>query len=148
MSQFILRKGTARLGILASLTKFLADLSPDTEWSVKVEKHKKDRTESQNNALWAVAYPAIERESGNDPEDLHTYFCGEFFGWRETLVMGKKKVKPRRTTTRDENGKRDVIPWDQFCDFYNMIQRRSAEIGIYVPDPDPNYREAMSRRAA
>lgn len=145
MSQFILRKGTARLGILASLIGFLNDLSPDMEWSVKIEKHKKDRSDPQNNALWGVAYPVLERESGNDPEDLHTYFCGEFFGWREIEVMGKKKVNPRRTTTRDENGKRDVIPTDQFTEFYAFIQRRAAQIGIYVPDPD---REAMSRRAA
>lgn len=142
MSDFILRKGAIRLGILASLISFLNGLGQDEEWQVTIKKHKKSRSDTQNAALWGVAYATLERETGNDPEDLHAYFCGEFFGWSETEVMGRRKVKPRRTTTRDESGKRDVVAWDVFCDFYATIQRRAAAIGVYVPDPDPNWKDA------
>lgn len=141
MSKFILRSDPVnRASVLASMVSFFGELPQGQEWSVEVKKLKKDRSDLQNNALWGVAYPVIEAETGNEAEDMHTYFCGEFFGWTETLIFGRRKVKPRRTTTRDEHGKRDVIPTDKFCEFYAYIQRRCAQIGVYVPDPDPALR--------
>lgn len=142
MSEFILRKGPGRVGVLSSLVHFLKNLGQDEEWEVIVKKFKRSRSDAQNNALWGVAYEALKRETGNDPDDLHVFFCGEFFGWKTELVMGQPRKKPKRTTTKDEAGKRDVLPWDRFCEFYEFIQQRAAQVGVYVPDPDPNWREA------
>src|SRR3546814_20650579 len=100
----------------------------------------------QNNALWGVAYKAIEEATGNDPKDLHEYFCGEFWGWVESTVLGRRKVKPRRTTTRDENGRANKVKADEFARFYEFIQRRMAENGVYVPDPDQIGRESCRDR--
>jgi hypothetical protein len=136
MATFILWPGPIRISVKASMEKFIDSLSDAETWEVTVKKYKRDRSDAQNSALWGLAYKIMAEETGNDPDDLHVYFCGEFFGWREVDVLGKKKVKPRRTTTRDENGKRDVIKTSEFSDFFNTIQRRAAEIGIYIPDPE------------
>lgn len=134
---FILRRG---LRDFTRLVAFLSALPKDKEFAVSIGPVKKERSDLQNRALWGCAYKALRDATGNDPEDLHTYFCGEFFGWTEYEVMGRKRLRPRRTTTRDENGKRDVITTLQLSDFYAFIQQRAAEtVNVYVPDPDPSW---------
>jgi hypothetical protein len=135
--QYLIPTGKDRERILGNLTDFLGKLDPAKSWEIEVVPFAKPRNDPQNHALFGVAYKALEEQTGNDREDLHTYFCGEHFGWVETTVMGRKKVKPRRTTTRDENGKRDVMKMADFAKFYEFVQRRSAQVGYMVPDPDP-----------
>lgn len=132
---FILRRGIRNF---ASLIGFLSALPTDKEFQVTIGSVKKERSDLQNKALWGCAYKTLRDATGNDPEDLHAYFCGEFFSWVEYDVMGQKRRRPFRTTTRDENGKRDVISTLQLSEFYSFIQQRAAEtVDVYVPDPDP-----------
>ena len=63
--------------------------------------------------------------------------CGDFFGWAEKPVMGGFMRVPVRTTTTGYDGKRDIIKTKEFAEFYNFVQRRAAENGFYVSDPDP-----------
>jgi hypothetical protein len=51
--------------------------------------------------------------------------------------MGAWSKRPVRTTTTNEQGERDVIGKLLMAEFYEFIQRRSAEVGFDVPDPDP-----------
>jgi hypothetical protein len=132
---FILRRGARSF---TSLMAFLSTLDVTKEFQVSIGPVKKERSDLQNRALWGCAYKTLREATGNDPEDLHTYFCGEYFSWVEYEVMGQKRKRPFRTTTKDENGKRDVISTIHLQDFYAFVQQRSAEtVGVYVPDPDP-----------
>jgi hypothetical protein len=132
---FLVRRGPRNF---TSLISFLSSLPQEKDLQVTVSDVKKERSDLQNRALWGCAYETLHKATGNDKDDLHTYFCGEFFSWVEYEVMGQKRKRPWRTTTRDENGKRDVISTMQLSDFYAFIQQRSAEtVGVYVPDPDP-----------
>lgn len=143
---FILRRG---LRNFTSLMAFLSSLPTDKEFQVSIGDVKKERSDLQNRALWGCAYKTLRDATGNDAEDLHAYFCGEFFSWTEYEVMGQKRKRPWRTTTKDENGKRDVISTDQLSEFYSFIQQRSAEtVGVYVPDPDPMWWSHSQERAA
>ncbi len=143
---FILRRGIRNF---ASLIGFLSALPTDKEFQVTIGGVKKERSDLQNRALWGCAYKTLRDATGNDPEDLHTYFCGEFFSWVEYDVMGQKRRRPFRTTTRDENGKRDVISTLQLSDFYQFVQIRSAEtVGVYIPDPDPTWFLHSAQKAA
>lgn len=132
---YTLRKGVRDF---RSLLLFLNGLPMDREFRVTIGDAKKERSDVQNRALWGCAYATLREATGNDPEDLHTYFCGEYFGWTEYEVLGQKRKRPARTTTKDQDGYRDVITTLQLSDFYAFIQQRSAEtVGVYVPDPDP-----------
>lgn len=127
---------------------FLSSLDVTKEWAVTIGRVKKERSDLQNRALWGCAYKALSEATGNDPEDLHIYFCGEYFGWTEYTVMNRKRLRPRRSTTKDEHGKRDVISTLDLSDFYAFIQRRAAEtVNVFVPDPDPRW-WANDRRVA
>lgn len=122
----------------ATLMTFLAAVPLTEEFQVTIGPIKKERSDLQNRALWGCAYKTLRDATGNDPEDLHAYFCGEYFGWSEYEVLGQKRKRPARTTTKDQDGKRDVISTFHLSDFYAFIQQRAAEtVGVYVPDPDP-----------
>lgn len=134
----ILPASASREDAISRLLEVAMSLPEGRPWRFTWETAKAERTDLQNNALWGVAYKFLRDETGNDPEDLHQYFCGEYFGWVETTVLGRRKLRPRRTTTTDEHGHRDVIARMHFSDFYAFIQQRVAEtLGLVVPDPDP-----------
>lgn len=144
---FILRRGVRNF---TSLMAFLSTLDVTKDFQVTIGLVKKERSDLQNRALWGCAYKTLRDATGNDAEDLHTYFCGEYFGWVEYDVLGATRKRPRRSTTKDENGKRDVISTRDLQDFYAFIQQRSAEtVGVFVPDPDPMWfaREEDARAA-
>lgn len=142
---FVLQRGER------DLTKLVASLSAldkDKPWRITIEEARKERSDLQNRALWGVAYATLRDATGNDPEDLHAYFCGEYWGWVEYDVLGQTRKKPRRTTTRDEDGNRDVISTLHLSDFYSFIQQRAAEtVGVYVPDPDPEWWQHQEKAA-
>jgi hypothetical protein len=143
---FILRRGKRTF---TSLMAFLSTLDVTKDFQVTIGLVKKERSDLQNRALWGCAYKTLRDATGNDPEDLHTYFCGEYFGWVEYDVMGATRKRPLRSTTKDADGKRDVISTLHLQDFYAFIQQRSAEtVGVYVPDPDPMWWSHAQGQAA
>lgn len=136
---FLLQKNADRLPDIKRISAHLAALSADDTWRVKIEKHKAQRSDEQNSALWGVAYKFLAEETGNDPEQMHQYFCIKYFGPVERQVFGMRKLMPRRTTTTDEQGNRDVLSKLEFAKFYESIQRLMAmQMGLNVPDPDPS----------
>jgi hypothetical protein len=54
--------------------------------------------------------------------------------------MGVRQTKPRRTTTTNEAGERDVLSRDDMSRFYNFIVQTAAEQGCYIEDPNPMLR--------
>lgn len=135
---FILRRG---LRTFTSLMSFLSSLPSDKEFQVTIGDVKKERSDLQNKALHGVAYKTLSEFTGYTAAELHEMFLRSYFGEVQTNVLGTVIVKPRRTTTTDENGKRSLMTTLQFCDFYAHIQQKAAEIGCFVPDPDPMWRE-------
>lgn len=135
--RYVLHKGDPnREMVRANLSAFI-DRLPDTKsWQVEVKEYRKTRSGAQNNALFGVAYPAICKETGYDPDEIHHAMCRKFFGTVDVDVMGETVTRPVRTTTTDADGKRDVLSAGDFADFYAMVQRVGAECGIDVPEPD------------
>lgn len=117
------------------------DTTGKKKYQINIGPYVKPRTVNQNAALYGVAYPPIMEAMGmrgsKDKDELHEYFCGEYFGWVEYYVLSKKKLRPKRTTTTDEEGKRDLVSTEVMADLYDFVQQRGADHGIWVPDPDP-----------
>ena len=134
--------GRERPQVLANIHAFVDRLPSSKSWKVEIKEARKERSNDQNAALFGVAYEALIRATGYTKEELHMEFCGRHFGWIEYQIFGETRRKPRRTTTTDENGDRDVIPTVEFAQFYEMVQMVGAEAGIDVPDPDPFWKEA------
>jgi len=149
MTTFVLHaKDTNRLNVEANCIKFLQSLPKDKPWEVTIEKHVKEYTGKQRRSIFGAAYKALMEFSGlqgsDDKLELHRFFCGEFFGWRDGALIRR----PKRTTTKDEFGRHNPISIEQGLEFYAFLQRRGAEVGCYVPDPDPFWREKAERERA
>ena len=106
--------------------------------SVECKPWRKSRSNDQNALLWAMYEPLAEH-MGYDSEDIHEWMCGRFWGWKDIKVPktprnpeGLASV-PVRTTTRNADGKRDVIDAKTFGLFVGMVDRIAAQAGIYIP---------------
>lgn len=103
----------------------------------------KQRSIQQNKYLFGPAYGALlaalpKKPSLQDKEAWHEYWCMDFFG---SLTIGfpgseRKLNKPRRTTTRNEAGERDVISTKVFNDFVLNLQAECMQNGIDIPGPN------------
>ena len=117
---------------------FIDRLPSDKSWAIEVKPLVKKRSLDQNAATFGLAYKVIMEATGLEGEaerkQLHRDFCGDWFGWVDG-PLGQQR--PRRTTTTNEHGERDVIDARDMAEFYNFIQRKAAEFGIDVPNPDP-----------
>jgi hypothetical protein len=121
---------------LARVVAFLSALPKQKAWRIRIDELKGDRTDHQNNALFGVAYPPLCSHLECTDEELHEIVCEEFFG--KKTVLGN--TFPIRTTTKGPDGKRDVISWDVFNDFYAKVQQMGADCGVWIPDPDRHKR--------
>jgi hypothetical protein len=105
---------------------------------VECKKWRKSRSNEQNALLWAM-YAPIAEHMGYDAEDVHEWMCGRMWGWKDIKVPktprnpeGLASV-PVRSTTRDENGKRNVIDKATFSKFVDMVDRIAAQAGVFIP---------------
>ena len=122
------------------IATFLSALDPEKGWELIVRPFKNTRSGKQNRALWGLAYKILAEETGNDPEDLHEYFLGEWGGWEVLDVMGQKRRVPKRRSSK--------LNTAEFAAFFDFIQKRSAStVGIYIPDPDPMWWAHQERAA-
>lgn len=147
MPEFILPRGK-RPRALKLAQDILETLPEDRAFRVTVEEVKSTRTTAQNAYLFGVCYPMISEVTGYEKEEVHTYFLGTHFGWKDRKVpktprnpSGVESV-PVRTTTTDEHGKRSVLPILAFSDYVAFVQRFAAiKLGIVIPDPDQMHQD-------
>ncbi len=65
---------------------------------------------------------------GWSADDVHEFCLGEAFGWETLTGFGKKRLKPIRRSSS--------LSVTEFMDYVADVQRRMAERGIYIPDPN------------
>lgn len=114
---------------------------PGKAVNVKFTIARPERTPPQLRYLWGVAYEMLSEAAGYEKQDIHEWLCMNFYGKKVKKLPGNRSEEvPIRTTTEDEEGNRDVISGEDFWRFVSFVQRFGARHGVYVPDPDPNYK--------
>lgn len=121
-------KGVNREASVARLAAFAAALPLDKGWALEVTEARRRRSTEQNAYLWGVVYATLEKETGQEAEDWHNYWLGEFFGWEKVELFGRSKIKPKRRSSR--------LTTVEFADYVDFIARKCAEQGIYIPEPN------------
>lgn len=125
---------------LQRIAAYFARLDASKPWQIIVAPWKKERTPRQNNAMFGVAYKTLGEFTGYTENELHDVMLRAYFGEVHYELMGLRRVKPRRTTTTNEAGERDVLSRDDMSKYYNFIVQKAAEIGCYIEDPNPMLR--------
>lgn len=132
--RFVLRADdTVRVNVLANCKRFLDALSPAKSWRIEIVEHRERRSDAQNRFLWGVCYAELQRATGQDAADWHEYMLGECYGWETVEMLGRKKLRPLRRSSKMDKA--------EFAQYVEFIQRRAAEHGIYIADPG-EYSEA------
>lgn len=89
---------------------------------------KPKRSEQANRYLFGVVYAIISQETGNNVNDLHEFYLGEFFGWEEYEVLGRKRVRPRERSSKQVKSR--------FSEFLESVISHAASLGIVIPPPN------------
>jgi hypothetical protein len=114
---------------------------------VSAEPWKPTRSNQQNRYLFGVAYPLLAEGTGYEVDGdngIHAFMCGTHFGWVDAPCPKTPQnpegvcSKPRRTTTRDEDGRYNVIDKAAFSAFVKTVQRIGAAANVFIPDPEPS----------
>jgi len=132
----ILPRLMPRERLIARIGQVLASLDEAQAWRIEIHEHKPTRSSAQNRYLWGVVYETIlkmggEAFAGWTKDDLHESFLGDFFGWEERSFFGRRKFVPIRRSSK--------LNKQEFADYIAHIQQRMASVGVFIPDPDPNY---------
>lgn len=106
---------------------FIMSCRPNKRLLVEVKEYQKRRSDEQNRYLWLL-YGIIEKETGNDKETIHEFMLGSWSGWEIYDCMGEKRKRPVRRSSK--------LNKMEFSEFVAHIQMKSAEFGIYLPDPE------------
>lgn len=138
------------------IATFLTALNPKRPWKLTIEPFKRERTNQQNRYLRGVCAKLLSEAIGYEVDEVYEYLLGTYFGWKQEACpktpSNPKGIKdvPVRSTTKNENGDKDVLNKQDFWDFVEWIQRFGAKHNVMIPDPDPNYfmRDARQERAA
>lgn len=140
---FIVHKAgdSTREGVLANVRAKLDSLDDKYAHQVTFKRYQKPRSVDSNEYLWACCYPLAVRELGFTAEDWHEEMLMRHFGKREVAKPGVSEWVPVRTTTKDENGNSDVLGSFDFWNFVEHVRREFAQAGVYIPEPDPFWKE-------
>jgi hypothetical protein len=133
---------------------FLSGLDVKKSWELIVRPFRRTRSNQQSRYERGVACVLIANTIGYEPEEVHEYLLGTYFGWKQCACpktpSNPKGIKdvPIRTTTTNAEGNREVLEKRDFWDFVEFIQRFGSKHGVYIPDPDPEYASRKERKVA
>lgn len=100
---------------------------------VECRQWKKPRTLTANAYLWAYVYGPAKAVLGFSEEEWHEYWCIEYFGGIPYMRLdGTEGQRPRRTTTKNEHGEKDVLKGDAFNKFLVFVESGFAERGVFI----------------
>lgn len=94
---------------------------------------KPARRLESNAYLWAAVYRPLMQVAGHTEGDWHEWFCCRFFGAVPYIrIDGTEGEKPVRTTTKNEQGDRDVLKGQPFNDFLVYVESECAKYGVFI----------------
>jgi hypothetical protein len=116
-------KGGLDFGSEYNLGRFRQYCKENIGKVLRIELQTNTRTLSQNALYW-LYLEVIERETGNNANDMHEYFRRTLLPPKFIKVMGKEIKIPKSTTELKKT------------EFGDYMDRISAETGVAIPDTE------------
>lgn len=117
----------------------------DGEVTITVERKRATRSEIQNRWYWGQILRLLSEHTGYTVDELHDYCKLRFNGTtvcvtdRDGVVVDEQRIG--QTTT-----KLNRVTFGEYCEA--IRQWAAADLGVVIPDPDPNWRQADRHEAA
>ena len=73
---------------------------------------------------------------GCSPGEMWELMCMKYFGYSERELFGVKYMRPLRTTTLDQHGKRSVLNYEEMSNFVHFCESEAASHGIQLSSED------------
>lgn len=129
MSQTFTVPAEGRTAMAQRIAAFIESALPGKPLRVTVEEVRRRRSDEQNRYWWGVVVQTFcQHLEGWTPEDVHTYLCGEIWGWERIEGLGKARLRPVKRSSR--------LNKVEFAEMVARAQQIGAEHGIYIPDPN------------
>lgn len=134
MNRFFFITPKSRRVEIARVAGYLDRQPEDLVLKVEIAEVASQRSLEQNAYLWGVVYPTIlPHLPGWDSQDLHDYFLEEHFGCEQLEGFGTTRTKALKRSSK--------LTKKEFREHWQFIQRKMAEIGIDIPDPNEKAHE-------
>jgi len=129
MKRFIIRKEDKYSLAKVNACEYVSSLDHKKSWVVEIKRYVKKRSNDQNAYIHAVPFKILVDHTGYTIDEMKEYLCGEFTGWEEYEMFGRRKVRPLRTTSQmDTLEMTNFIEWMQWW--------ASTNLNIRIPSPN------------
>ena len=108
--------------------QFIDELDPNLKWNIEIKEYRKKRSNEQNAYIHAVPLPMIAEYIGETVEVVKHYLCGEWSGWEDYFVLGKKMSRPVMTTSQ-----MNTLQMTKFIEYLQWFG--SSTLNLYIPSP-------------
>lgn len=111
------------------LRQYLAKIATHQNRGVQVviKKRKRQRSKNQNDYYWAVIVDMVAEAMGITPKQANEFLKSEF------LTVGIERNGKRWEVTRSSSDL-STVEFEEYCQ--NCRMWASAELGIYIPEPN------------
>lgn len=109
--------------------QYIDELDPGKKWRVTIAEYRKKRSNSQNAFLHGVPLKLISDHTGYTLDEVREYLAGEFMGWDEYEIFGKKKVRPIKSSSQ-----MDTLEMKNFIEYIQWWA--SSTLNLRIPDPN------------
>lgn len=130
LSHFILKDDHVWNRLLSQIAEVKPSVYTGPLLEVIIKPWEKKRSEESNNYYWAVIVDPTASFCGYSKDAMHDEFLGSYFGWVEKELRGHIRQYPRRTTTTNEEGERDVLPKHEMQNYIEHCKAIQSELGV------------------
>ncbi len=115
----------------------------DCDLEIIIERKHATRSLAQNAFYWSVVVASLSEHTGYTPDEIH-----------EIL---KAKFLPKTRAITDRNGEivgefviggsTTALNKIEFGEYIEQVRVWAAELGVYIPDPDPEWKTNATEAA-
>jgi len=110
----------------------------DQEVTVTVQRKRATRSLDQNAWYFGQILRLLSEHTGYTVDELHDY-CKVRFNAKTVLITDQDGVVKDETRIGQTTTKLNRVTFGEYCEA--IRQWAAQELGVVIPDPDPNWRD-------
>lgn len=117
----------------------------DGQYLVTIERQRATRSAAQNAYYHGLILKLISEHTGYTPDEVHE-FCKMKFNAKTVTVADDHGVIVDEQRVGVSTTKLNKLTFGEYCEQIRIWA--ASELHVYIPDPDPNWRQNNDTEAA